>query len=100
MTLPEGGFGPWTLKLGEGRCAFRPHRVVFVLGRVSSINSLTSGKKSRCVEHAPLWVSYCGLFSINYFRKKSTDPYILARGGVLRPYKVTFVSVVLIDYPF
>ena len=47
-----------------------------------------------------MWVSYCGLFSINYFRKKSTDPYILARGGVLRPYKVTFVSVVLIDYPF
>ena len=32
--------------LGVGRCAFRPPRVVFVLGLlVSLINSLTSGKK-------------------------------------------------------
>ena len=33
------------LVLGVGRCAFRPPRVVFVLGLVSLINSLTSGKK-------------------------------------------------------
>ena len=33
------------LVLGVGRCAFRPPRVVFVLGPVSLINSLTSGKK-------------------------------------------------------
>ena len=32
------------LVLGVGRCAFRPPRVVFVLGLVSLINSLTSGK--------------------------------------------------------
>ena len=31
--------------VGVGRCAFRPPRVVFVLGLVSLINSLTSGKK-------------------------------------------------------
>ena len=35
------------LVLGVGRCAFRPPRVVFVLGLVSLINSLTSGKKRR-----------------------------------------------------
>ena len=35
------------LVLGVGRCAFRPPRVVFVLGLVSLINSLTSGKKGR-----------------------------------------------------
>ena len=33
------------LVLGVGRCAFRPPRVVFVLGLVSLKNSLTSGKK-------------------------------------------------------
>ena len=33
------------LVLGVGRCAFRPPRVVFVLGLVSLINSLTSGKR-------------------------------------------------------
>ena len=32
------------LVLGVGRCAFRPPRVVFVLGLVSLMNSLTSGK--------------------------------------------------------
>ena len=32
------------LVLGVGRCAFRPPRVVFVLGLVSLINSLTSGQ--------------------------------------------------------
>ena len=36
---------PIVLVLGVGRCAFRPPRVVFVLGLVSLINSLTSGKK-------------------------------------------------------
>ena len=36
----DGGvYGP--LVLGVGRCAFRPPRVVFVLGLVSLINSLT-----------------------------------------------------------
>ena len=35
------------LVLGVGRCAFRPPRVVFVLGLVSLINSVTSGKKKK-----------------------------------------------------
>ena len=35
------------LVLGVGRCAFRPPRVVFVLGLGSLINSLTSGKKKK-----------------------------------------------------
>ena len=35
------------LVLGVGRCAFRPPRVVFVLGLGSLINSLTSGKKRK-----------------------------------------------------
>ena len=50
------------LVLGVGRCAFRPPRVVFVLGLVSLINSLTSGKREAQMDvgdsaqgaHAPL----------------------------------------------
>ena len=45
LTVREDG-GCIVLVLGVGRCAFRPPRVVFVLGLVSLINSLTSGKKS------------------------------------------------------
>ena len=41
---PGGRWGRIVLVLGVGRCAFRPPRVVFVLGLVSLINSLTSGK--------------------------------------------------------
>ena len=44
LTVREDG-GCIVLVLGVGRCAFRPPRVVFVLGLVSLINSLTSGKK-------------------------------------------------------
>ena len=46
---PTAANGPGciVLVLGVGRCAFRPPRVVFVLGLVSLINSLTSGKTSR-----------------------------------------------------
>ena len=40
---PGGRWGRIVLVLGVGRCAFRPPRVVFVLGLVSLINSLTSG---------------------------------------------------------
>ena len=69
------------LVLGVGRCAFRPPRVVFVLGLVSLIISLTSGKKNLCHPRSrslplPLcgacpFVGYCGFcFSINYFRKR------------------------------
>ena len=44
LTVREDG-GCIVLVLGVGRCAFRPPRVVFVLGLVSLINSLTPGKK-------------------------------------------------------
>ena len=70
-------------KKGVGRCAFRPPRVVFVLGLVSLINSLTSGKKNGfftaavwCVPalRVPLVHSL-----INHFRKKKN---LTAAGGV------------------
>ena len=55
------------LVLGVGRCAFRPPRVVFVLGLVSLINSLTSGKNGLL----GLWV--CGNPHVRY-------PYTLCLG--------------------
>ena len=43
---------------------FRPHRVVFVLGLVSLINSLTSGQNTHTHTHKS--------FEINYLRKKTS----------------------------
>ena len=53
LTVREDG-GCIVLVLGVGRCAFRPPRVVFVLGLVSLINSLTSGKKESLGRKSPL----------------------------------------------
>jgi len=55
LTVREDG-GCIVLVLGVGRCAFRPPRVVFVLGLVSLINSLTSGKNAITI-HVPFFIS-------------------------------------------
>ena len=73
------------LVLGVGRCAFRPPRVVFVLGLVSLINSLTSGKKKHdCPTARAVWAAVADTWEAATTEPLDiTDPTLTVLG--LRP---------------